>query len=175
MSNHSSPAFLARPLHFLRKYLFWIALVVLFLWTYGFYTLGASSVYRAYPELHAAAQANQILGKVGKLIVLPAGTPTMVLIKDASSAKKTQPFLVNAKDGDVLIVYAKAGEAILYRPSTGKLVAVGPIKSNPQSTKSRAGGQAPRSSHTEIAPGGTSTGTPTATSTHNATTTKSNK
>ena len=41
---------------------------------------------------------------MGQLIQLTAETPT---INDAASAKKEQPFLVNAANGDVLIVYPK--------------------------------------------------------------------
>ena len=57
------------------------------------------------------------------------------IINDATLVKKTHPFFVNADNGDVLIVYQSAGEAILYRPSTDKLVSVGSIY------KLRAGSQ----------------------------------
>jgi len=169
MSKYFSFNFRKQGLPLLKKHIILVALVGLFLWTYGFYTLGVSSVYRAYPELHATAQAKQILGKVGKLIELPSGTPTIIIIKDAASAKKSQPFLVKAKDGDVLIVYQKEGEAILYRYSADKLVTVGPIKSRLQSTKpSQTNARAvSQSSHIKTVP--------VSTSTNNATTTKSNK
>ena len=54
-------------------------------------------------------------------------SPTMAIINNATSVKKIQPFLIHANDGDVLIVYQSAGEAILYRPSNNKLISVGPI------------------------------------------------
>jgi hypothetical protein len=55
-------------------------------------------------------------------------------IADAAQAKLGQPFLADAENGDVLIVYQQAGEALLYRPSTNKLIAVGPIADAPQAT-----------------------------------------
>lgn len=104
-----------------------IAVMLLFV---GSYELGRTSVYRAYPELIGVERANAILAKIGKLIQLPAGeTPTMATINDAANAKKTQPFLSSAENGDILIVYANAQEAILYRPSTDKLISVGPVNS----------------------------------------------
>ena len=110
-------------------------MLVIVLWSYGFYALGQHAVYASHPQLSQAAQANRILKKVSALIQLPSGeTPSMATITDAASAKKVQPFLASAQNGDVLIVYAKAGEALLYRPSTDKLVAVGPVDQNSQTT-----------------------------------------
>jgi len=56
----------------------------------------------------------------------------MAIINDAASAKKEQPFLKNAANGDVLIVYPNAGEALMYRPSSNKLIAVGPVDNSVQ-------------------------------------------
>ena len=85
-------------------------------------------MYQEHPELSAAQQTKAILADVGSLIQLPQNEdPSMASIKDAAAAKQGQPFLVNAENGDVLIVYQKAAEAILYRPSTKKLVNVGPV------------------------------------------------
>lgn len=89
---------------------------------------GRASMYRAYPELSGAGQGTAILAEVGKLIELPSNeTPTIATIKDAASAKQGQPFLAPAENGDVLIVYPNAREAILYRPSSNKIIVVGPV------------------------------------------------
>lgn len=125
---------------------------------------GRWSVYSAHPELSQTEQAQALLANVGKLIQLPAGeTPTMATINDAASAKVAQPFLANAQNGDVLIVYAQAGEAILYRPSTDKLIAVGPVDNTSPST----------AANPTVTPAATtdSTSSPQATNAH-ATTTK---
>ncbi len=96
------------------------------------FEVGRISVYRAHPEFADADQAAALLKKVGQLIELPANeTPTLATINDAASAKQDQPFLAAAENGDVLIVYTNAAEALLYRPSTDKLIAVGPINTSP--------------------------------------------
>ena len=113
---------------FIRRYFIPIAILLLIIWTVGFFEAGRYAVYSAHPELSGQEQASAILQKVGALIQLPSGeTPTMATINDAASAKKAQPFLANALNGDVLIVYPNAQTAILYRPSTNKLIAVGPV------------------------------------------------
>lgn len=148
----SRPPLARRILRFVARY----SLIIIVICAIGFYELGRSSVYSEHPELSGQDQASAILAKVGALIQLPAGeTPTMATINDAASAKQAQPFLANAENGDVLIVYPNAQTALLYRPSTNKLIAVGTVDNS-------SGAQT------------ASTPLPAATST-NATTTKSKK
>lgn len=117
---------------FIRRHVFWIAVVFFLIWTAAFFDLGRYSVYQANPSLQGQEQATQILREVGQLIQLPPNeTPTMATISNAAAVKQSQPFLANAENGDVLIVYANAREALLYRPSTNKLIAVGPVNNNP--------------------------------------------
>ena len=105
-----------------------IVVLIIAAWSYGFYEIGRASVYSAHPELSGNEQATAILSKVSKLIQLPSNeTPTMATITDAAAAKKAQPFLANAQNGDVLIVYTSAQEALLYRPSSNVLITVGPV------------------------------------------------
>jgi hypothetical protein len=108
---------------------FWPMVIVLMFVVLGLvFEAGRWSVYQAPSELFQAGQANTILEKVGRLIQLPTGeTPTIASINDATSAKKAQPFLSNAQNGDILIIYARTSEAILYRSSTDKLIAVGAV------------------------------------------------
>lgn len=114
--------------HFISRFFLWILIVLALALLALAFEGGRYTVYRAHPELSGVEQANEVLKKVGSLIQLPSGeTPTMATINDAVSAKKAQPFLVNALNGDILIVYQNAAEAILYRPSSNKLIAVGPV------------------------------------------------
>jgi hypothetical protein len=104
------------------------SLLIIILCAIGFYEYGRNSVYSEHPELSGQEQASTILKKVAALIQLPTDeSPTMATINDAAAAKKVQPFLTNAENGDVLIVYPNAKTALLYRPSTNKLIAVGPV------------------------------------------------
>ncbi|MFA5745090.1 MAG: hypothetical protein WC887_02655 [Candidatus Paceibacterota bacterium] len=116
---------------FIRRYLLWILIVVGLTLLALAFEGGRYTVYRANPELSKIEQANAVLEKVGSLIQLPSGeTPTMATIDDAESAKQAQPFLSNALNGDILIVYQNAAQALLYRPSTNKLIAVGPVNNS---------------------------------------------
>lgn len=122
------PTLFQRCFHFIHRYFIWFFLIALILWSYGFYELGRYVVYQENPGLSGQQQADAILQQVGKLIELPANeTPTMATITNAASVKQTQPFLANAENGDVLIIYTNAHTAILYRPSEDKLIAVGPV------------------------------------------------
>lgn len=160
MDDQSALTLRLRLFRFFRRFFLWIIIgAVLILLAISF-ELGRASVYNENPGLAGQEQANQILANVSKLIQLPANEmPTMATINDAASAKKAQPFLINAENGDVLIVYAKAAEAILYRPGTNKLIAVGPVDNSAASSPAIQN-QAPL---------------PVATSTENATNTKQKK
>ena len=69
----------------------------------------------------------KLIEKVGKLILLPTNEqPTIATITDKSQLS-TQPFFNNAVDGDKVLVYANAKKAILYRPSTDKIIEVAPV------------------------------------------------
>ena len=68
-----------------------------------------------------------LISEVGKLIVLPSGEqPTVATVSDISRLKG-QSFFIHARDGDKVLIYSKAQEAILYDPLAGKIVEVGPI------------------------------------------------
>lgn len=153
------PTLLSRILTLIRKYFFWSVIITAVIILALVFEAGRYSVYRAHPELSQTEQATAILTNVGELIELPSEQPTMATINDAASAKQQQPFLTNAENGDILIVYPNAGEALLYRPSTNKLIAVGPVN---------AGAQTGNQTIQQLPP-------PTTATTSNATTTKTKK
>ena len=72
-------------------------------------------------------QLQQVSSAVSKLIILPTGeTPTLATVKDVSKLNN-QPIFAHAQNGDKVLVYAKAQEIYVYRPTNNKLVAVGPL------------------------------------------------
>jgi hypothetical protein len=73
-----------------------------------------------------AAQTQELVDKVGKLMELPKETPTVAVIVDASKLKG-QPFFTNGKNGDKILIYTTIGKAILYRESLNKIVDVAPV------------------------------------------------
>ncbi len=78
-------------------------------------------------QVSAVDEAKQLSNDVGKLIELPSDeTPTIATVVDAAKVK-TQAFFTNAQNGDKVLLYSKSGKAILYRPTTNKIVEVAPI------------------------------------------------
>lgn len=81
----------------------------------------------ANPQEAAKEQSAQLVEKVAKLVKLPSEeTPTIVTVSDISKLKK-QPFFAQAENGDKVLIFTQARRAILYRPSTDKIIELAPI------------------------------------------------
>ncbi|MDB5171000.1 MAG: hypothetical protein JWO35_694 [Candidatus Saccharibacteria bacterium] len=79
----------------------------------------------------ASQQVDDVITKVGKLIILPKDQkPTVATVVHADKLKD-QTFFANAKDGDKVLVYSTQKQAILYRPSTNQLVNVSSVTVTP--------------------------------------------
>lgn len=79
------------------------------------------------PTESAKLASEQLVSEVGQLVVLPTGeTPTIATVSDASKLKN-QAFFAEAENGDKVLIYTQAKRAILYRPSTGKVIEIAPI------------------------------------------------
>ena len=79
------------------------------------------------PLLASEMQQETIVKNVTKLTQVPQGEPpTIAKISDITKLNN-QPFFQNAKNGDFVLIYTKAKEAILYDPTTNKVLRVGPI------------------------------------------------
>jgi hypothetical protein len=64
----------------------------------------------------------KLAAHVGTFLELPSDeTPTLAAVREASKLR-TQAFFKNAQDGDKVLIYAKAGKAVLYRPDTKKVI-----------------------------------------------------
>jgi hypothetical protein len=86
------------------------------------------------PQAITTAQTTALVKQVGKLINLPANeTPTIATVQNTSKLSG-QPFFDGAKVGDKLLIYTTAKKAILYRPSTNRIINVGPIAINTTNT-----------------------------------------
>lgn len=70
----------------------------------------------------------EIVGKVGKLIVLPKDEiPVTATITDANALIQKEPFYNGSENGDIVLMYQKALKAIIYSPSRNIIVNVGPV------------------------------------------------
>ena len=80
------------------------------------------------------SSSQEVTKAVSNLILLPNETPTVSTVND--NKLKSQPFFTNVEQGDKLLIYAKARKIIVYRPSTNKLINVGPILDDTTKTQS---------------------------------------
>ena len=72
----------------------------------------------------------QTLDKISKLMALPKDEkPTdIIVIKDKeklSSPATTKAFYAEVKNGDILVAFQKANQAIIYRPSENRIIKTG--------------------------------------------------
>lgn len=107
-------------------------------------------------------QAKEVIAKIGKLMELPTGEePTLATVSDITKLEG-QPFFSRAKNGDKVLIYTKIQKAILYRPSTDKIIEVATINLKQDEPQAQAEAPAPNTK-TSPAPSPSSTPTPTKT------------
>ncbi len=112
----------------------WAVLIVLLAVTIGgavlwtrYNNLKKENARLANPEQATKDEANKLKAEVGEFVELPTNeTPTIATVVDASKLKN-QPFFLNAQNGDKVLMFAQAKKAILYRPTTKKVIEIAPI------------------------------------------------
>jgi hypothetical protein len=74
------------------------------------------------PEESAKQETERLKSSVAALVDVPTGEePTIATVTDLDKLKN-QPFFAKAQNGDKVLIYPKAKKAILYRPSTNKVI-----------------------------------------------------
>ena len=107
-----------------------IAVIAVILLAYGYVHTRNELKRLSDPQNNAQNETQKVVDKVGKLIVLPNDeTPTAATVNDVGKLK-SQEFFSRAQDGDKVLVYAKSGRAVLYRPSTNKVVEYSKVNLN---------------------------------------------
>jgi hypothetical protein len=82
------------------------------------------------PQAAAQQEARQLVAAVGKIMLLPTDEdPTVATVTDRERLQN-QSFFANAANGDKVLIYLKTKKAILYRPSSNKIIDVAPINLN---------------------------------------------
>lgn len=96
--------------------------------TYYYYTkYQAAQSSLENPELLAKTEVKTLTDKLGKLIKLPSDEdPNVATVLDQEKLKD-QPFFVNAKNGDKIVIYSQKKVAILYRESENIIIEVAPL------------------------------------------------
>lgn len=114
------------PTRFLNKVLFALGtLAVLLLIT------AAAYFYWQYQQLasqNPAKEIEHITNRLSKFMELPSGAmPTLATVTEKEKLID-QDFFKQAENGDKVLIYLAEGKAILYRPSTGKVIDVAPVR-----------------------------------------------
>ncbi len=72
-------------------------------------------------------ELKKLTDEVAKIMILPQGEdPNVATVTDIDKLKD-QPFFVDGKNGDQVLIYANAKKVILYDPSSKKIVNVAPL------------------------------------------------
>ncbi len=88
------------------------------------------------PTQYAQEEVKAMVAEVGKLMQLPGDeVPTLATVNDKEKLQN-QPFFTFAENGDKVLIYTTAKKAILYRPSTHKIIDVAPITIGGSATES---------------------------------------
>lgn len=103
-------------------------LVLALLASYYFYTkYQASKQSLNKPQVGTQQEIENLKEKIGALIELPKEEePIPATVSDVTKLKD-QTFFAKAKNADKVLIYSKAKIAILYRPSTNKIINVAPV------------------------------------------------
>ena len=116
-----------------RKILVVAGLAVVFVAVISVYSLIAYRTKHMDPGAAAQKEIKKLTSLIGGFMELPEGEqPTLATVADQEKLKG-QDFFSHAENGDKLLIYPKAKKAILYRPSTGKIIEVTNLTSGSQS------------------------------------------
>lgn len=73
------------------------------------------------PNVVAQDEVKNITEKISKFMELPAEGAILATVADKEKLKD-QVFFSNAQNGDKVLIFSKAQKAILFRPSTGRVI-----------------------------------------------------
>ncbi|QQR78621.1 MAG: LytR C-terminal domain-containing protein [Candidatus Moraniibacteriota bacterium] len=86
--------------------------------------------YRQSPKVQSVGEVKDLKEEIGAVFELPTDEePTLATVTDRDKLAE-QPFFQKAENGDKVLIYSASGRAILYRPSTKKIVDVTSVNVN---------------------------------------------
>lgn len=86
------------------------------------------------PEMKIEKTSEVLSDKVNKLVRLAIPEEPNVFVINGNTPRN-QPFLVEAKNGDVLLLYLKNKKAILYDPQVNQILKIGPLATSTYSAE----------------------------------------
>jgi hypothetical protein len=78
------------------------------------------------PTEAAKEETRLLIEKVSSLTELPNEEPTIATVRDVSKLQ-SQTFFKNAQNGDKVLIFTQSKKAVLYRPSTEKIIEIAPV------------------------------------------------
>jgi len=82
------------------------------------------------PQAAAKNEATELAKKIGKVADLPTNErPSVYTVSDKQKLKQ-DPFFQRVQNGDKVLIYTKSDRAVLYRPSTAKIIEFAPTNPN---------------------------------------------
>ena len=94
---------------------------------FAFYYYNQYNLLKSNPQALTASQTKQVISEVSQLMQLPTDeTPQVATVVNPSQVQENTPFK-DTESGDVILIYVKARRAILYRPTTNKIIDVAPV------------------------------------------------
>jgi hypothetical protein len=121
-----------------------IAVIGLGLWAWGLHSDNTDlkkqvTSLNNNPAIVAQRETDALVAKVSALVDVPKDeTPQAAVVSDVAKAKAQSAFFANAQNGDKILLYVKNGKAVLYRPSTNKVIEYGPLTINQQAASTSA-------------------------------------
>jgi hypothetical protein len=111
-----------------KSFFIFILFVFLFASLFGtYYFYNKYNQLKKNPDIISQKEVDNTLASVEKLMVLPSDeTPSMATVLDKNKLEG-QDFFVGVENGDKLLIFSKSMQAIIYRPSSNKIIKVGPI------------------------------------------------
>lgn len=80
-------------------------------------------------------KVSELVSDVGEFIVLPEEEPVILEVSNPAELSSQQAFFAGVIMGDKVMVYTKAGKAIIWSPSRNKIINVGPIQNDAVQTE----------------------------------------
>ncbi len=118
--------------------LLFVVVLLLALGLAGYFFIKYQNISQREKVAGATTEVTKTIEAISKLIELPQGEqPTLATVSDKSKLEG-QSFFTQAENGDKVLIYTNAKKAILYRPSTNKIVEVGPVNIEPPTPEATA-------------------------------------
>lgn len=104
-----------------------IIIITLSLCGYFYYEL---RLHKMDKNIGVNTEMKDLISNVSRLYLMPTEEdPTIATVSDPNILKN-QSFFKLSEKGDKVLIFSKAGKAILYRPSIDKIIEIAPINNN---------------------------------------------